>query len=608
MCGFYNIIDRKKKFNVNERTIDKYLKHRGPDYQKKFKYYGKLNFFCKFYRLSILDRSSKSNQPFKFKNLVLTFNGEIYNYIEIKDFLKKKYEAKFETTGDTEVLIQFLYYEGIKSINKLDGMWAFTLFNIENEQTIICRDRFGEKNLYYFKETDKMHFSSEIAPLVKNINLKKINEDYLIKYLFCSYRYLYSNNQTLYKNIQFVESGTYLIINKNLVIKKKSYFLKENQVQEKKLSRKKIITNIKKILVNTVKRSMRADVKLAFCLSGGVDSSGLVSIAKKKLKKNIKTYTIFSDDKKYNEFKSVKKTLKELNIRNHKWVRLDKNNTFKNLKIILNKRLIPLPTLTSYIQWNLMKNIAKDGYKVVISGNGADEIFSGYYDHYLCYFADLSNKSQFNKELKFWKKKILPLIRNKDFRNYKYFKNNKYPGYLNSFDNSLANEVFIRNFKKIKFKQKKFTVSILKNRMKNEAFRESLPVILNEEDLNSMFFSIENRSPYLGKYIFNFMSRIEVKNYIKNGYAKSLLRDSLKNIAPKHILNNHEKIGFNIDIDEIINFNSLKIKHFLLKKSKLYNYISYSKISQIMNNPTKINIHKNFLFKFLNLKIVMDSI
>ena len=86
MCGFYNIIDRKKKFNVNERTIDKYLKHRGPDYQKKFKYYGKLNFFCKFYRLSILDRSSKSNQPFKFKNLVLTFNGEIYNYIEIKDF------------------------------------------------------------------------------------------------------------------------------------------------------------------------------------------------------------------------------------------------------------------------------------------------------------------------------------------------------------------------------------------------------------------------------------------------------------------------------------------------------------------------------------------
>ena len=125
-------------------------------------------------------------------------------------------------------------------------MGFYFVFDIENQQTIICRDRFGEKNLYYFKETDKMHFSSEIAPLVKNINLKKINEDYLIKYLFCSYRYLYSNNQTLYKNIQFVESGTYLIINKNLVIKKKNYFLKENQVQEKKIIKKKLLQILKK--------------------------------------------------------------------------------------------------------------------------------------------------------------------------------------------------------------------------------------------------------------------------------------------------------------------------------------------------------------------------
>ena len=143
--------------------------------------------------------------------------------------------------------------------------------------------------------------------------------------------------------------------------------------------------------------------------------------------------------------------------------------------------------------------------------------------------------------------------------------------------------------------------------MKNEMFRESLPVILNEEDLNSMYFSIENRSPYLDNNIYSFMEQVQVKNYINNGFAKSILRDSLKNIAPSHIINNYEKIGFNIDIDEIINFNSKTIKQFLLKKSYMFNYIKYQKIKKILNNSKLIKEYKNFLFKILNLKIVFDS-
>ena len=144
--------------------------------------------------------------------------------------------------------------------------------------------------------------------------------------------------------------------------------------------------------------------------------------------------------------------------------------------------------------------------------------------------------------------------------------------------------------------------------MKNETFRESLPVILNEEDLNSMFFSIENRSPYLNNNLYKFMEKIKVEKFINNGYAKSLLRDSLKNIAPNHIINNYEKIGFNIAIDEIINFNSNKIRHFLLTKSKIYKYINYSMILEIFNDKRNIEKYKNFLFKLLNLKIVIDNI
>ena len=166
----------------------------------------------------------------------------------------------------------------------------------------------------------------------------------------------------------------------------------------------------------------------------------------------------------------------------------------------------------------------------------------------------------------------------------------------------------IKKINFIKFKEKKFSKSILKNRMKNETFRESLPVILNEEDLNSMFFSMENRSPYLNNNLYKFMEKIKVEKFINNGYAKSLLRDSLKNIAPNHIINNYEKIGFNIAIDEIINFNSNKIRHFLLKKSKIYKYINYSMILEIFNDKRNIEKYKNFLFKLLNLKIVIDNI
>ena len=152
--------------------------------------------------------------------------------------------------------------------------------------------------------------------------------------------------------------------------------------------------------------------------------------------------------------------------------------------------------------------------------------------------------------------------------------------YLDAYDANLVKEFSNKNFKKIKFVQKKIQLFSSKNRMKNEMFRESLPVILNEEDLNSMYFSIENRSPYLDNNIYNFMEKVQVKNYINNGFAKSILRDLLKNIAPDHIINNYEKIGFNIDIDEIINFNSKTIREFLLKKSNVFNYINYQKLKK----------------------------
>lgn len=216
MCGFYTILSKVEDYTYNEPVIDKYLSHRGPDSKKKIFQKEDLFFISRFYRLSIIDVNKRSNQPFRFKDLILTFNGEIYNYLEIKEYLKNKYKAKFETESDTEVLIQFLFYEGIKNINKLKGMWSFVLFNKKTKKTIICRDRFGEKNLFCYFNNKEIHFCSEIAALVKNLKLNSINENYINKYLFCSYRYLNFNNETLYKNITNIEPGSYIIIDKTI--------------------------------------------------------------------------------------------------------------------------------------------------------------------------------------------------------------------------------------------------------------------------------------------------------------------------------------------------------------------------------------------------------
>jgi asparagine synthase (glutamine-hydrolysing) len=255
-----------------------------------------------------------------------------------------------------------------------------------------------------------------------------------------------------------------------------------------------------------------------------------------------------------------------------------------------------------------MQNISKKGYRVVISGNGSDEIFSGYYDHYLAYFYDMRKKKKiFEKEVSLWKKKILPFIRNENFRQENYFVINKKPKYHYNFNIKLYKEIFkIKNIK-IKFSEKKFTNSILKNRMKNELFRESVPVILHEEDSNAMFHSIENRSPYLNIKIYEYMQSLDVKHLIHNGRTKSLLRDSLKGISPNHANMNYEKIGFNIDINEMIDFRSILIRNYLLNKSEIFKLIKKEEIEKILANDELINNNSFFLFKYLNLKLLIDN-
>ena len=601
MCGISGYFG-KTKINLNKKDIINSLKHRGPDNQSIFEKYDKNNIFLAFSRLSIIDLNTRSDQPFIYKNLIICFNGEIYNFKEIRASLKKK-GINFSTTSDTEVLIKFIYYEGIENIHRLEGMWAFVLYDRSKDKLILCKDRFGEKPLFFIKKSKNIYFASEISQIKKlvpfNLNL---NQDYLKTYLFTNYRNLNKSNNTNYKNLHKVEKGYYIEINKSLNIVKKKYFKFKKKIKIQ--SYKNIKNNIKKILISNSIKTLNSDVPVAFCLSGGVDSSSLAAIAKKKLKKNIHCFTLDPGEKSYDEKKAVNNSVKRLKLK-HSWVKINKNETFENLKKILSHRSSPLSTLTNYIQWLLYKNISKKGYKVAISGIGADEIFSGYYDHHLAYFYDIrKNKTLLRKSLANWKKNILPLIRNKFFRDHLFYFKSKSPYYL--FDKNKDINRFSKMKLNFKFKEKKYIKSKLRNRMLNELLIESVPVILEEEDLNAMYFSVENRSPFLNHKLFEYLNTVDTKYFIKNGYAKNLLRDSLKSILPSHIRKNYEKIGFNVSLPKLINFKSKNVLNFINKESKIYEYVKKDLINKVISK-NDIQNNSYFLFKFINLKLMIDQ-
>lgn len=156
-------------------------------------------------------------------------------------------------------------------------------------------------------------------------------------------------------------------------------------------------------------------------------------------------------------------------------------------------------------------------------------------------------------------------------------------------------------------RDKKIYQSLLKNRMYNELRYESLPVILREDDLNAMHFSLENRSPYLNHILVKDLNSLHCKYFIRDGFAKIILRDTLKGLAPRHILSNYEKIGFNISLNKIIDFNSKNVRNLLKANSKIYKIIDKKKILKLINDQEEINRYQNFLFKFINTKILLDN-
>ena len=277
MCGIAGYIGKK---GLNENLVSKcfdLMKKRGPDNFGKFtsKKIPLRNIFLHS-RLSIIDLNKKSNQPFSYKNRTIIFNGEIYNYLEIKKELEIL-GHKFLTNSDTEVLLRSYIQYGEECVNKFNGMWSFLIIDEERGKIFASRDRFGEKPFYYFFDGKQFVFGSE----VKFINLlldnkPSLNNKKIKNFINFGYRSLFRDNETYYSKIIALEPGKNLIIDFNLKLQIKPYWkfdLKPNY----KLDYNQIKEELSYLLEKSLSFRLRSDVPLAFCLSGGIDSGFLTS-------------------------------------------------------------------------------------------------------------------------------------------------------------------------------------------------------------------------------------------------------------------------------------------------------------------------------------------
>ena len=611
MCGISGYIGKKV---INPEVIKKTLvlmKNRGPD----------ANGFCNFFdktaniyinllhtRLGIIDLDKRSNQPFTEGDLTIIFNGEIYNYLEIKKKILLKKKINFKTNSDTEVLLQAYKMFGITFFDHLEGMWSFAIWNDKKKTLLLSRDRFSEKPLYVFQDHDGIYFGSEIKYL-KSLSQKKfkINEGHLVRYLFQGYKSLYKYESTFYENIKNFPNASFSIINKNLNIKYIKYW--RLNFKPKKMSFNYAVSRTKKIILKKFKQKFRSDVPMAFCLSGGVDSNTIVSIAKKKFNLKVKTFSIIDKKGGFDESKNIQKTVNYLKTK-HTNLIVKIKNSFKFLEKMIEYHDSPIITSNYFYHSFLLKKIAENEHKVVFSGTGADEIFSGYYDHSLQFLYEVRNDKSFFKYLDYWQKGIGKFIKNKRFQDpYLYIKNPYYRKHIFEYSDIFSTAIK-KNKKKYlkKFIENKYSHSLLRNRMMNELFFEGVRPILQADDANSMFYSLENRSPFLDKDLIEFMYTVPTTLLMKRGFTKSILREAMRGIVSKDILDEKEKSGFNIDVQSMFNFNSKYMKNKIINKNnKIFSIVDRNFIISILNNPERVKKYSKFIFSFINASIFLKN-
>ena len=586
MCGISGIVDKNNNSVSREKIqkINNLANHRGPDGEG---YYLGNNFAIGHRRLSIIDLSSSGAQPMTYlDNYVITYNGEIYNYKELKIELSEQ-GYTFHSKTDTEVILASYDCWGKNCVKKFNGMWAFTIFDKRKNILFCSRDRFGIKPFYFYQNKDFFVFGSEIKQILPEVNDLKVNKKILIDYLLegledhC--------NETFFENILKLEQSCNLIYElSSHEYRIEKYFELHINQDIRDLNENDSINLYEKTFSDAVSLRLRSDVKVGTCLSGGLDSSAVVAFANQKKSGN--TFTAIhgkSHDKNKDESYFAKKVSEQLNI-DLSIYETSNESLIKNINNCIEILEEPFGGLSCLLYIFVMDEAKKNELVVLLDGQGGDETLLGYERYFSNYlnslniyrklleFSNISNNSSLGivNLLKYW-----IFFSMKSFRKIILSKR--------------AN--FIKNkYKKLSAKEKnsKKTSDKIFNLQISEITKIQLPHLLRYADRISMSRSIESRVPFLDYRLVETAVSLKTELKIKNGWSKYILRKIIDDKLDKEIVWRKTKFGFEAPLDswESELFSSMNFKD-ALSNSKIINEICRPFKLENVPNKTKWRLY-----------------
>ena len=557
-------------------------------------------------RLTIIDLDPRSNQPMRVGDRWIAFNGELYNYVEVRRQLQRA-GHDFRTESDTEVLLAALVHGGSDALDGCEGMWAFATYDEGEGTLMLCRDRFGEKPLYLLRDGESLYFGSEakfvfaLAGRTPAVNIRQLQ-----RYLVTGYKSLYKSGETFFEELGELAPGTLLEVGRGGEQRRRTYW-QVPAVEEREMSFAQAVAGAREHLIRSVELRLRADVPLAFCMSGGVDSLSLISIARNVFHYDVHGFTIVNSDERYEEQAMVEHAVERLGIR-HTAIPLDTAGFLARLRELVRHHDAPVYTITYFVQWLLMQSIHEHGYRVSVSGTAADELYSGYYDHHLAYLREVADQPELALAARSaWSEHVQPIVRNPYLRDPDLFVRD--PGFRDHIYLGLEEfATYLTQPFADGFTERAFTANVLRNRMLNELFAEAVPVILHEDDLNAMYFSIENRSPFLDRALFEHSLSIPTRHLVQDGKAKAVLREAMRGIAPDRALDNRRKVGFNAPIHSLLDADDPAVRRELLADSPVFEHVRREKVQELLDKRELPNSESKMLFNVLNAKLFLEEV
>ncbi len=588
MCGISVII--KNNTNISEKSIQDSLdliNHRGPDGQGIF-IDSNIGFGHK--RLSIQDLNSRSDQPMQYRDLTITYNGEIYNFLEIKDELKSL-GYSFETTSDTEVILAAYLEWGKSCVKKFNGMWAFAIYDPKDSEVFISRDRFGKKPLHYLVLDDGIYIGSEIKQLLPKLKKRKVNVKVLSDYLILGISD--HGEDTFISGIKRLNSGTSMsVCTKTLNIE----FIKYYDLHEE-LNKNKKHGSFDDLFNRAVEIRLRSDARIGMGLSGGIDSSCVAySISRNIGDKDFIAISASSGDEINDETNIAEELASKLDI-NFTKAHYSSSQRIEDIRRLIRIQDEPFPSASLLMQENVYK-IAKDNkLKVMLGGQGGDETFLGYERYYplILRYRDIFNLKKIRSIANHSRLSLLNVIA------YIFFFRS---AFVRKYIKILQLKSIFKDkiFKNVNWNIFKLLASSYSNPIDfqvNEIINFQLPHLLRYEDRTSMAYSIESRLPFLDYKVVEYALSLDLEKKIDSKWTKLHLRETFKNLPNKIIWNRH-KIGF----------EPPKVAHSLSKDDIKFIRESnfYKSFLKSFEKKSFKKINENFYWKLFIVAIWFDEL